>query len=763
LFFIVEKLPVFTHSIIRSFKIQLLEKAQHTAEPESIQSASEFSKENFESQKPLLIQPKLSVGAIDDPFEREADAMADRVMRMPETSFIQRKCASCEDEERIHRMPETNFLQRKCAACEHEEEEQIHRKITPFIQKQGNGLEGGTATESVTNQINASRGGGSRMSENTLSFMESRFGTDFSGVKIHTDSNAVQMSRELNAQAFTVGSDIYFNSGKYAPDSDSGKYLLAHELTHTVQQGGGVNRKIQRTVDNVEINCGDSQVHFAHDGTTTSYHLNQCNVTDGEYNATVALTPGTVTFTLDGAAQGTNFEFGYDIGPGQSNPNTFFRGQRTVRIRCTHESRASLDGQTTFNVRVLSEADFQRFAGFNASSLPEGVPVGLSNNSSTSIASSSIFGSSFFAPTPMSLVPNNATGVLWTEGHLSIFSNPSNSMSIRGFRGNLLWYMGESLTPRSMGRSFFTQNLLSGVDGSFANDAIFEFLPSSYFRGQQTVLYVQRDGTYASSFAEHLNTTEYNQPYRYSPPRSGTSGIDPVLGEVRPSEAAMFERLYGSTGRPVACTSNCINVPVNELNLAIGMEPATPGGVNVVTGTPPGSATPNPNYQGRASLMTEATREGPLAPGVQRLTMTPAASGGLMVLRVGGVIMLIYGATHTYGRISDTIENNPDQLHLVVGEEAGSWIGGIVGSAVGSAIGAGVVCSPTGPVTLACVAAGFLGGLVVGAGGAIAGSSFGHLVAEEAASAVEAITEPIRQVESEWTRGIYNLYGVPFY
>jgi Domain of unknown function (DUF4157) len=205
-----------------------MNEAQHIApEIDSISPVLEFSKENFESQKPLLIQPKLSVGAADDPFEHEADAIADRVMRMPDSSFIQRKCASCEHEE-----------------------EQIHRKITPFIQKQGNGLEGGTASESVTNQINSSRGEGNRMSENTLSFMESRFNTDFSGVKIHTDTNAVQMSRELNAQAFTVGSDIYFNEGKYSPESASGKHLLAHELTHTVQQGGGIERKIQRRETN---------------------------------------------------------------------------------------------------------------------------------------------------------------------------------------------------------------------------------------------------------------------------------------------------------------------------------------------------------------------------------------------------------------------------------------------------------------------------------------------------------------------------------
>jgi Domain of unknown function (DUF4157) len=254
-----------------------MEKAQHTTEPESIPSVSEFSKENFENQKPLLIQPKLSVGAVDDPFEREADSMADHVMRMPDSSLIQRKCASCEEEEKLHRMPETSFLQKKCASCEHDEEEQIHRKITPFIQKQGNGLEGGIASESVTNQINSSRGGGNRMSENTLSFMESRFNTDFSGIKIHTDSNAVQMSRDLNAQAFTVGSDIYFNAGKYSPQSSSGKHLLAHELTHTVQQGGGIERKVQRTGE-----TGTSTYEESVTGTSTD-------------SATPGVTRGTVT------------------------------------------------------------------------------------------------------------------------------------------------------------------------------------------------------------------------------------------------------------------------------------------------------------------------------------------------------------------------------------------------------------------------------------------------------------------------------------
>jgi hypothetical protein len=70
--------------------------------------------------------------------------------------------------------------------------------------------------------------------------MEPRFGADFSGVRVHTDRESAQMNRELSAQAFTHGRDIYMGEGKYNPGSDAGKRLLAHELTHVVQQGGAI-------------------------------------------------------------------------------------------------------------------------------------------------------------------------------------------------------------------------------------------------------------------------------------------------------------------------------------------------------------------------------------------------------------------------------------------------------------------------------------------------------------------------------------------
>jgi hypothetical protein len=76
--------------------------------------------------------------------------------------------------------------------------------------------------------------------------MSSRFGTDFGEVKIHTDGQAAQLSRDLNARAFTAGKDIYFNEGQYQPGSSSGNHLLAHELTHTLQQGGGSSSTISR-------------------------------------------------------------------------------------------------------------------------------------------------------------------------------------------------------------------------------------------------------------------------------------------------------------------------------------------------------------------------------------------------------------------------------------------------------------------------------------------------------------------------------------
>ena len=91
---------------------------------------------------------------------------------------------------------------------------------------------------SMAARLSSNRGKGSPLPPKTQAEMGDAFGTDFSSVRIHTDAEAVQMNRQLKAQAFTNGQDIYFNKGKYSPESTSGKHLLAHELTHVVQQKG---------------------------------------------------------------------------------------------------------------------------------------------------------------------------------------------------------------------------------------------------------------------------------------------------------------------------------------------------------------------------------------------------------------------------------------------------------------------------------------------------------------------------------------------
>src|SRR5436309_14127938 len=82
-------------------------------------------------------------------------------------------------------------------------------------------------------------GGGSPLDRDTRGFMESRLGADFSDVRVHTDAKASESARSVQAHAYTVGSDLVFQSGQYAPESDSGKKMLAHELTHVVQQRSG--------------------------------------------------------------------------------------------------------------------------------------------------------------------------------------------------------------------------------------------------------------------------------------------------------------------------------------------------------------------------------------------------------------------------------------------------------------------------------------------------------------------------------------------
>ncbi|MDZ8031664.1 eCIS core domain-containing protein [Nostoc sp. DedSLP04] len=129
---------------------------------------------------------------------------------------------------------DSHIVQRECADCEQEEQEvqtelSLQRVSDRSVQTQDN----------IESQLNNSKGRGSPLSPEVRDFMEPRFGSKFDDVRVHTDSNATQMSKSLGAQAFTHGSDVYFSAEK----SPGNNELTAHELTHVVQQTGKVQKQ----------------------------------------------------------------------------------------------------------------------------------------------------------------------------------------------------------------------------------------------------------------------------------------------------------------------------------------------------------------------------------------------------------------------------------------------------------------------------------------------------------------------------------------
>ncbi|MBI1293991.1 DUF4157 domain-containing protein [bacterium] len=115
---------------------------------------------------------------------------------------------------------------------------------------------GGTITPTLENAVQRARSSGAPLADNVRTPMEQALGADFSGVKIHTDTSSDQINRSIQARAFTTGQDIFFRKGEYNPNSQSGQKLVAHELTHVVQQSGQVQRKTFTRTPDTKISAG---------------------------------------------------------------------------------------------------------------------------------------------------------------------------------------------------------------------------------------------------------------------------------------------------------------------------------------------------------------------------------------------------------------------------------------------------------------------------------------------------------------------------
>ncbi len=209
------------------------------------------------------LQRKTEIGRAGDIHEREADFLADQVIsRSRENTFFRPSEKPTLAKEVVQKKPLAERVtpfgvqakswesiqdaeQEEQVQMKPEEEEQI--QMQPERDKADNHP---VIPPGFEADLENSKGSGLPLPSHTKEEMESAFGADFSSVRVHTDSTAIQMSRQIGAQAFTHGNDIYFNEGMYDTTSDLGRHLLAHELTHTLQQGASAgSQRVQRQAE----------------------------------------------------------------------------------------------------------------------------------------------------------------------------------------------------------------------------------------------------------------------------------------------------------------------------------------------------------------------------------------------------------------------------------------------------------------------------------------------------------------------------------
>jgi hypothetical protein len=192
----------------------------------------------------MEIQAKLAIGEPNDKYEQEADATAARVVQQINSSIPSQS------------LP----IQRQ----EMEEDEELQMK--PLVQRSEN-IGGGEASTDLESAIQSARGSGQSLDANLQQSMGQAMGADFSDVKVHTDSQSDQLNKSIQAKAFTTGQDLFFRQGAYEPSSRGGQELIAHELTHVVQQNGGaVQRKIGRMDGSNDMNADQIQTWLTNAG-----------------------------------------------------------------------------------------------------------------------------------------------------------------------------------------------------------------------------------------------------------------------------------------------------------------------------------------------------------------------------------------------------------------------------------------------------------------------------------------------------------------
>lgn len=189
-----------------------------------------------------FVQRRLKIGQPNDPYEREADHVAEQVMRMPEPSPSQPASFSIPTNGmQIQRADSTHEVELRRQSLDEEKKRKRLEEEGTVSAKESPGETPALSPKAESQINNLQSGGGEPLSESARAYFEPRFGQDFSGVRVHHGSQAAESAQAINARAYTTGQDVVFGAGEYTPETGEGKRLLAHELTHVVQQGATMN------------------------------------------------------------------------------------------------------------------------------------------------------------------------------------------------------------------------------------------------------------------------------------------------------------------------------------------------------------------------------------------------------------------------------------------------------------------------------------------------------------------------------------------
>ncbi len=237
--------------------------------PVGFSQISRLQRQTEEDESEEIVQTKRidSANEIPEAIQTKKEVSLSRLsLATNSLQNIQRQSLSeSENEEEIEEIPnEKNFDYVQTKAIEADEispaeDETVALKTATNTPK--------TQNIGIEDILGRKRGGGTSLPEHSRNFMENRFGVDFGGVRIHQDNESNKLNRQLNSLAFTTGQDIYFSSGMYRPGTSEGDQLLAHELTHVVQQTGGTHlqRKINKNGFYIQRYGGDENKWYTRD------------------------------------------------------------------------------------------------------------------------------------------------------------------------------------------------------------------------------------------------------------------------------------------------------------------------------------------------------------------------------------------------------------------------------------------------------------------------------------------------------------------